>query len=302
MAGLTCAQNLMQRGLDVVVFDKGRGLGGRMATRRAEGGFQFDHGAQFLSSHSAGFSAMLTEAQTDNAVKCWTDIHAEAAYVGVPGMTGLAKYLGRGLTIRKETRVDSILQVNGRWNILWQAGEELFDRVVVTTPAPQIGALLPAGHAFGEALDTITMDPCLTLMIGLPRGNKLRFVSRRTPSEDIAWIVCDSDKPQRPDTTCIVAHASTDWSVRHLELDRDAIAKQMLPLLSDVIGTDLTGDPAYLAGHKWRYAFVSHPLGQPYLINEDQTLFAGGDWCFGARAEDAWSSGQAIAQKIAECA
>lgn len=52
--------------------------------------------------------------------------------------------------------------------------------------------------------------------------------------------------------------------------------------------------------HMWRYAFVSCPLGQPFLMSENETLFAGGDWCLGARAEDAWPSGLAIAQKIAD--
>lgn len=300
MAGLSCAQEMTQRGIDVVVFDKGRGLGGRMATRRADGGFQFDHGAQYLSPRGAAFRAMLADAQTAGAVMPWPGVSDDLAFVGVPGMTGLAKHLGRGLTIRTETRVDGIAQAGGRWNVVWDSGAAAFDRVVITAPAPQIGALLPQGHGFGAQLESVTMDPCLTLMIGVSRAGELPFVSRRAPHKDIAWIVCDSDKPQRPDATCIVAQASTDWSLRHLELDRDMIAQKMLPLVTDLIGADLMGDPAYVVAHRWRYAFVSRPLGQPFLMNDDETLFAGGDWCLGPHAEDAWSSGQAIARKIAQ--
>ena len=36
MAGLACARELAAKGFEVTVFDKGRGLGGRTATRRAE--------------------------------------------------------------------------------------------------------------------------------------------------------------------------------------------------------------------------------------------------------------------------
>jgi len=300
MAGLSCAQDLVQHGTDVVVFDKGRGLGGRMATRRADGGFQFDHGAQYLSPQSAGFSAMLTGAQAAGAVMPWAGADEQLAYVGVPGMTGFAKYMGRGLTVRKETRVNRIMQAGGRWYVICDSGEEIFDRVVITAPAPQIGTLLPDGHAFNAALNRVKMDPCLTLMIGLSQGGMLPFASRHTPDKDIAWIICDSDKPERPYATSIVAHASADWSLRHLELDHDTVAQEMLPRVSEVIGADLMRDPAYVTGHRWRYGFVSLPLGQPFLMAEDETLFAGGDWCLGARAEDAWLSGQAIAQKIAE--
>ena len=300
MAGLTCARELTQRGVDVIVFDKGRGLGGRMATRRADGGFQFDHGAQYLTAHSQGFAAMLERADASGAVARWPLDREEPAYVGVPGMTSLAKYLGHGLQIRKATRVEGIVKVSGGWKLVWEGGADIFDRVVVTAPAPQIAALLPENHGFTGPLDAVRMDPSLTLMVGLPSGVELPFVSRRTPDADISWIACDSAKPGRPDATCIVAQASRDWSVRHLELERDAFATLMLPLLSKALGIDAIIDPAYISGHRWRYAFVSRPLGQPCLVDEEQTLFAGGDWCLGAKAEDAWVSGQAIAETIAD--
>ena len=54
LAGLSCAQALRAGGADVQLFDKGRGVGGRMATRRVDtplGPATFDHGAQFLTAH-----------------------------------------------------------------------------------------------------------------------------------------------------------------------------------------------------------------------------------------------------------
>ena len=47
MAGLTVARGAVEAGLAVQMIDKGRGLGGRLATRRAEGGLRFDHGAHY---------------------------------------------------------------------------------------------------------------------------------------------------------------------------------------------------------------------------------------------------------------
>lgn len=299
MAGLTCARELTRRGLDVVIFDKGRGLGGRMATRRADGGFQFDHGAQYVTARSEGFASMLDCAEAAGAVARWPRDRKEPAYVGVPGMTGLAKHLSLGLNTRKQVRIESIVKAHGCWKLAWEGGNDTFDRVVVTAPAPQIGALLPDAHPFNDPLRTVRMTPCLTLMVGLRSGAERPAICRRTPDEDISWIVCDSAKPGRPDATCIVAQASSDWSLRHLERDRDTFAQLMLPLVAAVVGADLMADPAYLSGHRWRYAFVSQPLGQPFLADKAETLFAGGDWCLGAKAEHAWTSGQAIAEKIA---
>ncbi len=299
MAGLACASALNDRGLKTVIFDKGRGLGGRMATRRADRGFQFDHGAQYVSARGSGFADMLHHAEAAGALARWPDNREPTAFVGVPGMTGLAKHLSHGLDIRKATRVQRIVQAEGHWQLEWQDGKELFDRVVVTAPAPQIAPLLPESHEFTDALETVTMDPCLTLMIGLPQGVELPFVTRRTSDEEISWIACDSAKPGRPDGTCVVAQASREWSLRHLELEPDSIAKRMLPLVTRIIGADPNVDPAYVSAHRWRYAFVSSPLGQPYLHDSDYTLFAGGDWCLGAKVEDAWTSGRAIADALA---
>jgi len=75
----------------------------------------------------------------------------------------------------------------------------------------------------------------------------------------------------------------------------------MRALVGQTLGTEVIVDPAYVTGHRWRYAFKSRSLGQPFLMNEDQTLCGDGDWCLGARAMDAWSSGEAIAKKSHCC-
>ena len=55
MAGLTCARRLTYAGMDVRILDKGRGIGGRLATRRTDTGLTFDHGAQYVTARGPGF-------------------------------------------------------------------------------------------------------------------------------------------------------------------------------------------------------------------------------------------------------
>ena len=56
VAGLTCARELARSGVDVGVFEKARGGGGRAATRRT-GDYHFDHGAQYFTARDARFVA-----------------------------------------------------------------------------------------------------------------------------------------------------------------------------------------------------------------------------------------------------
>jgi NADPH-dependent 2,4-dienoyl-CoA reductase/sulfur reductase-like enzyme len=55
ISGLTCARTLADHGLPVTVFEKSRGVGGRMATRRSDNGAVFDHGAQYFTVRDQRF-------------------------------------------------------------------------------------------------------------------------------------------------------------------------------------------------------------------------------------------------------
>ena len=75
MAGLSCAQALRHQGHDVIAFDKGRGPGGRMSTRRIDtslGEAAFDHGAQDLTARDPAFVAQVEHWAQDGHVARWS--------------------------------------------------------------------------------------------------------------------------------------------------------------------------------------------------------------------------------------
>ena len=53
LSGVTCAASLHEQGISVRVFEKSRGIGGRMATRRTPAGLHFDHGAQYFTARDS---------------------------------------------------------------------------------------------------------------------------------------------------------------------------------------------------------------------------------------------------------
>ncbi|MEM7745652.1 MAG: FAD-dependent oxidoreductase [Pseudomonadota bacterium] len=299
MAGLACASRLAAAGLSPRVFDKGRGIGGRLATRRAGEGRQFDHGAQYLSARSDEFRAVLDKICGAGAGAFWEDGSREHHVVGVPGMSALAKHLGQGLEITQLAEVTAVRKVGGGWLVAFGETSETFDKVVLATPAPQTRALLGPDHAVTKTIGAASFDPCLTLMVAFAPGQPAPFVTRRDGDDPIAWIALDSSKPGRGSEACWVAQAGPAWSHEHLEADKEEIARRMIPLVCDRLGAD----PAaitHAAAHRWRYANVSQPFGRPFASSDDQTLFAGGDWCLGPRVESAWTSGMAIADALLE--
>ena len=92
MAGLSCAVALARRGHKPVLFDKGRGPGGRMATRRADVNgteVRFDHGAQYLTARDPRFVEAVEGWQSAGIVAPWPAA-GEDAYVGTPAMNAPA--------------------------------------------------------------------------------------------------------------------------------------------------------------------------------------------------------------------
>ncbi|WP_245969650.1 NAD(P)/FAD-dependent oxidoreductase [Thiocapsa rosea] len=297
MAGLACARHLADAGYAPVVFDKGRGIGGRLATRRTPDGLQFDHGAQYVTARSTGFDALLKQAQTAGAAALWPDGSDQPHVVGTPGMTGLAKHLGQGLDIRQGTAVTGLHKADRGWTVTLAGETEVFDRVVVTVPAPQVADLLGPEHPFSREVAGVRLDPCLTLMAAFTSDTPQPFIARADADDPLAWIAQDSSKPGRSAAVCWVAQASTDWSTAHLDFAPDNLVSLMLPMLCDRLGAD-PSTVRYAAAHRWRYARVLVPLGRPFARDDSGTLYAGGDWCLGPRVEAAWTSGDAIARDI----
>jgi predicted NAD/FAD-dependent oxidoreductase len=306
ITGLSAARALGAQGVQAVLYDKGRGIGGRVATRRVtlEGGglVQFDHGAQFATAKGAGFASAL-QSIADAAVPWQTDDAAQsdrAQIIGKPAMSSLARALGQGAYVVQNAQVTGLHRPSGGpWQISFaDGGRALAHRLVLTVPAPQLAALLGADHALVRAAGHVVMQPCLTLMMAALNSAAAPFTALRRPDHDLAWIAQDSSKDARPRTfTSWVAQAGLSFSMQHLEKPPAEIATLMQPMLCDALGIS-GADVVYTAAHRWRYARVQTPLGTAFLQDAQSGLYVGGDWCLGARIEAAWDSGVAIAADI----
>ncbi len=122
MAGIACARRLVDRGLTPVLLDKGRGIGGRMATRRVtldDAELRFDYGAQYVTAREAGFAETLTSVPEAAAV--WNDGAEYPHLVGLPGMSGLPRALAQGLDVRQGVEVTALRRRDAGWTV--EAGD-----------------------------------------------------------------------------------------------------------------------------------------------------------------------------------
>lgn len=307
MAGLSCARALQDAGFRPVVLDKGRSPGGRLATRRLDGDIRFDHGAQYVTAHGDAFRATLDGMIADGAAAHWRpattagiDPAAERWITGTPGMNALAKPLAAGLDLRVTCEVTAVEREAAGWRVRTAANTagECFDIVASTVPVPQARQLFSAERNIAQAMDDVTMAPCWALMLvfAAPAAGVPDVL--QTDSETLSWLSHNNSKPGRNAASeCWVAHATADWSSRHLELEREPVAALLVDAVQRMLGDAMPRVEQAIA-HRWRYARTVKALGQPCLASQDGTLFLGGDWALGARVECAFDSGRAIARAI----
>lgn len=316
LAGLTLAQRL-EPYADILVVEKSRGTGGRMATRHRDG-VRFDHGAQYFTVRDAAFHAFLEPALEAGIVETWSaPLHRMSVsgdlerledrsprFVAVPGMTGLAKWLAKSLTssvnISMETRVTALEGSVGAWKLDCDQGhvEGGYDWVISTAPAPQTMALLPLDPSDMEALEGVRMNGCFTLMLQLKPGMGLPFAAAQVHHPIISWIAHNNTKPGRDEGNEIVVHASNQWSDANLEEPPEQVQRRMLGALESLVpGVWETAHTSPML-HRWRYANVETPLGKPYLLDTHRHLAACGDWCLGNRVEAAFQSANALADVL----
>ncbi|MDU8911933.1 NAD(P)/FAD-dependent oxidoreductase [Aestuariicoccus sp. MJ-SS9] len=294
-AGLACAQLLRQAGHDPVVFEKSRGIGGRMATRRRDG-VQFDHGAQGIVATTEAGAAWLDAAGQAGHAAQWPGgaaLTGTAPWVGTPGMSALCRPLAEGLDIRFSTEVTGAERHAGGWRLQSADRVEVFDRVAVAIPAPQVLRIFGGMDSVSGPLADVVMAPCWALMAAFDAPVDAPPVIK--DADPFELILRDSDKPGRPGGECWVAHATAEWTRANLELDRDEVRDRLLAALAERLGPL---PPVRIAmAHRWRFAQTERALGQEVLAPEDG-LFIGGDWTRGALAEDACLSGQAMARAL----
>ncbi len=305
MAGLACARKLAKAGKAVTLFDKGRGVGGRMATRRVEtphGVLRFDHGAQYFTVRDPGFRAAL--ADLTDVVAPWPDdggAPSEERFVGAPSMNALPKAMAEGLDVQVSLRITDLRRNPEGWVLTAEGGALFgpFDAVAVAVPAEQTGALVaPHSQAFAAQAQAARAAPCWAGLFAVDTPNPPPFAARRLKDHPVlAWIACDAAKPGRsPNPQTWVLHARPDWSAVHLEDAPEAVLNLLQEAFTQIVQPQ--GAIVFAQAHRWRYAQVAQPAATPFAWDPDLRLGLCGDWRIGPRIEAAWRSGDALADAI----
>lgn len=309
ISGLTVGNLARKAGLEPVLFEKARGPGGRISSKRLSGD-SLDMGAQYFTVRKSEFRDFL-DRYAGESISPWTGrilyengsgemepFPDESRWVGVPRMSALSRTLAESLAIESATPIRRAWQQDGLWHLESDRGQYgPYDALVAAIPPAQAWALLPTIPESGRLLRQFTMSPCWAVAARFDPDPDPGFegASLRSPSLD--WVARNTSKPGRGDHqghgSWWVLHATPDWSTENLELAPDEVARQLLQVFRDRFS--IQAEPIEWVAHCWRYARPAGGGEQPGSLSLDEhRLGFCGDWLAGGRVEGAFASGLSL--------
>ncbi len=306
LAGLVCAQRLQRAGYRVVILEKSRGLGGRVATRRLPDTCA-DHGLRWLDVQGPQ-SRQLIEALLGRGLEPWTGqvyewldgkltpTAASPRYGAADGITVIAKHLGAGLEIWRGQQVTAVSPHTQGWSLTLEPlegeGRSLSARaLVMAIPAPQALALLQPlaaslEPAFLDKLAAVQFNPCITAIARFSAAERGWFDAppwsavNFSENADLHWVSIDSRKGRNLDCPVLVIQSSPAFAETHLDTtDLVPVGNELLQKTAMHLLPGLPS-PQILQVHRWRYATVRSPYAKTYLESTIQSpLVLAGDWC-----------------------
>ena len=311
MAGLTAAVLLRDKGHTVRVFEKSRGPGGRMASKRVPGG-SADIGAQYFTSRNPDFLQFLGRHAGDNTFGPWRGRFGyqttsgrweafphEERYVGIPRMTAITRRLSATVDVEAQTRIERLYRSGRYWSLEDNAGEchGPFDTLIVTAPPAQAEDLFNASELpelAGELQEPVRhVHPCWAAAVHFSHLPEQPFEGMRCRNDVLDWIANNSSKPGREDAgQWWVLHAGPQWSRAHENTPAEQVAGKMVEAFRQVTGTAETPDE--VVSHRWLYAKSSTTDHPGFRWFGDHRIGLAGDWLSGGRVEGAFDSASSL--------
>ena len=320
LSGLTAAHHLLAASSDsqppkVLVVDKGRGVGGRLATRRM-GDATLDHGAQFFTVRTEEFAAAVEGWLSAGVVSEWCRGFSEPdgypRYRTEGGMNALAKHLAAelkgtfGTEIVTRQRASAIIPGPEQWAIAYDAATrepDEADALIATAPVPQVLELFQAGATVLDAevastLEAMRYHKVIAILAVLDRSPGLADPGAlQRPDHPVFTFVADNQAKGISSAPAMTFHLSHGLSETLYDEDDGAVLAKVESEIRAVIGTAAVSE---IQVKRWRYAGPVTPHPEPILVaaTKPGPLILAGDGFGTSKVEGAFTSGVAAARQI----
>ena len=300
IAGASCAGQLAAAGWDVDVFDKARGAGGRLSTKRTEQGWT-TLGTPFISAKREPFrsqlrdwerKALLTPVRGNiwqgRATMNWAEAQMQNHYTFATEPSQLVRQLLGDATLHTEAKVQALQPRT----LILENGETHgdYDCVICSVPTPQAIPMLDAIPRLLERLDEVRYRPIWTFLMrweGGPKADVIKF-------DDHLLNLAVRQPAAGPDVWAV--YSTHEFAETYLEAGFQEASTRGASALMGLLG--LPWPVEVDVAHLWRYARPETSIGGFWLSDRENRVALIGDGIAGVGVERAWESGTRLAQAL----
>ena len=321
IAGIACATELNRAGLPVRLLDRGRALGGRMASRtmRDTGtgldGRPVDIGASYFTAQDPDFATLVDTLIEQGVVRRWTDafhVHDEGALIGVKagpmrysaprGLRSVVEHLASELADTAIAHATVVEMINADDKVIRVRTDDgpmvAAERVAVCAPPPQSARMLDASilTPLDAELTALTWEPVIAVTMAF--AERTWDVDGVFVNDDpvLTWIADDGSR-RGDGAPVLVAHVHPVLASGHLARPAEVIPPAVAATRR-VLGVEAM--PDWVDVQRWTFARPIGAHAAPFARHPDLALGLAGDaWHSGPRIEAAWASGRALGAWLA---
>ncbi|MFJ8962737.1 NAD(P)/FAD-dependent oxidoreductase [Lentzea sp. NPDC102401] len=289
IAGLSCARALADGGARVRVLERGRVVGGRLASRRVNGRY-VDIGAAYLVADDPAFVEQTESWHARGLARPWTDTlrvypagtdtRGPVRWAAPGGLRSLAADLADGLDVRLSASVASVESVS-----------QHADAVVLAMPGPQALRLSPP-PAITSAAASQSWLPVIAAVLTYPARSWTGLRGAFANDHPVLATVCDDGDRRGDAAPVLVAHSTAELASEHLDAPTRA-GSIIAAAVGELLG--ITAPPE-IEVHRWTYAQPEKASEAPYA--RDGQVWLCGDAFGRPRVQTAWLSGRAVASAL----
>jgi predicted NAD/FAD-dependent oxidoreductase len=307
---------MAEAGVIPLVVDRGRAVGGRMASRTlrdtgtAFDGRVVDIGASYFTVSTPQFRTVVDDWSARDLARPWTDTFHVADSEGVQAVrTGPMRYAANGglrslivdaasklpdvwssIDVTSVTADDTSLIVDG----------ERRSAVALCMPNAQAHRLISSPlmtPGLEASLTGITYEPVIAVTAVFEEQCWEDFDGMFVNDDPVlTWIANDGAR-RGDDAPVLVAHVNPVLAARHLD-DPASVLPLVIATLGRVLS--LTAQPSWVDAHRWTFAKPMAAHQEPFHLEETRLLGLAGDaWADGPKVETAWLSGHLLGAELA---
>ncbi len=288
-SGCNLYNNLKEKYENITIFERSRGVGGRLSTKYIEDKF-IDHGTSSLIPITDDLKFFCLDLAKNNVLKAKYD-----EFIPKTGINSICKFLINERDLLVNRKIIKAQNSNNKW-ILEDENHKVyenFDLLFITIPAPQILQMqIELQDDFKQKLLHIKYNSVFSLILYSNKNLKLNE-NKLYENVDVSDIINNSKKYLYKDFSSYVIHSTKEFANCVNDKTKEDISDIFLENFEEEFQDEIKNFT--IIPHLWKYANAKNSLDMPYFLNKEKNLGICGDYFNHNNLEAAFSSSELLA-------